>query len=182
MSGVRLTAILRHPLLAAMLVLPGLLVMSTTSLACGEPEAGEADLPVFGYIEDIAVRALDREMRAKIDSGATTTSIDARDIEEFEKDDEEWVRFTVAERESDEAVTLERPVSRTVKIKRHGRDSQKRYVVELALCLGDKWVTEEVSLTSREQFSYGLLVGRNHMAGHLLIDPSKKDLQTSRCD
>ncbi len=165
-----------------LLMLPALLVVSTAGLADDEPENDAADLPVFGYVEDIAVRALDREMRAKIDSGATTSSIDARDIEEFEKDDEEWVRFTVAERESDEAVTLERPVSRTVRIKRHGRDSQKRYVVELALCLGDKWITEEVSLTNREQFSYGLLLGRNHMAGQLLIDPSAKNLQSSRCD
>ncbi|MFP4639086.1 MAG: ATP-dependent zinc protease [Guyparkeria sp.] len=178
----RATNATRQPLLAALLVVPGLLLASAPGLAGGDESEGDTSLPVFGYVEDIAVRALDGELRAKMDSGATTTSIDAREIEEFEKDDEEWVRFEVAHRDSDEMVTLERPVSRTVRIKRHDRSPQKRYVVELALCLGDKWITDEVSLTNREQFSYGLLVGRNHMAGQLLIDPSAKDLQTSRCD
>ncbi|MGM0517268.1 MAG: ATP-dependent zinc protease [Pseudomonadota bacterium] len=172
---------LRRSLFAALLTLPGLVVMSTAGQA-DEPRENAVEQPVFGYIEDIAVRALGREMRAKMDSGATTTSIDARDIEVFEKDGEEWVRFTITGREEGRTATIERPVSRTVRIKRHGRSSQKRYVVELALCLGDKWVAEEVSLTNREKFRNGLLVGRNHMAGHLLIDPSEKDLQPPRCD
>jgi hypothetical protein len=177
----KLRTAFRRSLFATLFALPGLVVASTAGLA-DEPQESAVNPPVFGYIEDIGVRALDGQMRAKMDSGATTTSIDARDIEAFEKDGEDWVRFTITGRAEGRTATVERPVSRTVRIKRHGRGSQRRYVVELALCLGDKWVAGEVSLTNRETFRNGLLVGRNHMAGHALIDPSKKDLQDSRCD
>ncbi len=137
---------------------------------------------IYGYIEDVRVVELERNMRAKLDTGATTSSIDARKIEKFEKNDEDWVRFTVVNRDADESQEIEEPVTRIVHIKRHGKESQERYVVELDLCIGDRRITEEVSLTNREKWSYPLLVGRNHLAGHVLVDSAIKDTREPSCD
>ncbi|MFW6021819.1 MAG: ATP-dependent zinc protease [Guyparkeria sp.] len=137
---------------------------------------------IFGYIEDVRVMELERNMRAKLDTGATTSSIDARDIEKFEKDDEEWVRFIVVNRDTDEEQELEEPITRTVSIKRHGKEAQERHVVELDLCIGDRLITEEVTLTSRKKWNYPLLVGRNHLAGHVLVDSSVKDTREPDCE
>mgnify|MGYP006278428931 FL=1 len=156
-------------------VLAGLLIQPV--------HAGESEQKtIFGYVEDVRVMELGREMRAKLDTGATTSSIDAREIESFEQDGEDWVRFTVVDRDTDERVELEEPVTRVVHIKRHGKPSQERYVVELDLCLGDRRITEEVSLTSRKKWLYPLLVGRNHMAGEVLVDPEVKDTRAPSCD
>lgn len=137
---------------------------------------------IFGYIEDVRVMELERNMRGKLDTGATTSSIDAREIEKFEKDGEDWVRFTVVNRDTEEAQQLEEPVTRIVHIKRHGKDSQERYVVELDLCIGDRLISEEVSLTNREKWNYPLLVGRNHLAGHVLVDSAVKDTREPSCE
>lgn len=137
---------------------------------------------IFGYIEDVLVMELERNIRSKLDTGATTSSIDARDIEKFEKDDADWVRFTVINRDTEEEQVLEKPVVRIVHVKRHGKDSQERYVVDLDFCIGDRLITEEVSLTNREKWNYPLLVGRNHLAGHVLVDSAIKDTREPSCD
>ncbi len=137
---------------------------------------------IFGYIEDVRVMELERHMRAKLDTGATTSSIDAREIEKFEKDDEDWVRFTVVNRDTEERQILEEPITRIVHIKRHGKDSQERYVVDLDFCIGDRLISDEVSLTSRKKWNYPLLVGRNHLAGHVLVDSSVKNTRAPSCD
>ncbi len=162
------------------------LVLGAAALACAFAVSVQAEdnrhLQIFGYIENVEVAELDRSMRAKLDTGATTSSIDAREIEKFEKDDEDWVRFTVVDRDTDDEKVLEEPISRTVHIKRHGKDSQERYVVELDFCIGDRLITEEVSLTSRKKWNYPLLVGRNHLAGHVLVDSAVKDTRDPSCD
>ena len=137
---------------------------------------------IFGYVEDIKVTAIDWVMEAKLDTGATTSSIDARDIEKFKKDGEDWVRFTVVNRDTEERQVLEEPITRIVHIKRHGGESQERYVVELGLCIGDRLIAEEVSLTSRKKWNYPLLVGRNHMAGHVLVDSAVKNTREPSCE
>lgn len=48
---------------------------------------GDTHKQIFGYIEDVRVMELEHNMRAKLDTGATTSSIDAREIEKLEKDD-----------------------------------------------------------------------------------------------
>lgn len=164
----------------------GIGTIGAAMLACllAVPAQAEVDThkQIYGYIEDVRVMELERNMRGKLDTGATTSSIDAREIEKFEKDDEDWVRFTVVNRDTEERQVLEEPVTRIVHIKRHGKDSQERYVVELDLCIGDRLITEEVSLTNREKWNYPLLVGRNHLAGHVLVDSAVKDTREPSCD
>ncbi|WP_410474870.1 ATP-dependent zinc protease [Guyparkeria sp. TX1] len=155
-----------------------LLTVPTLTVAGSDDEHKQ----IYGYIEDVEVMELERNMRAKLDTGATTSSIDAREIEKFEKDDDDWVRFTVIDRDTEESQELEEPITRVVHIKRHGKDSQERYVVELDLCIGDRRITEEVSLTNREKWSYPLLIGRNHLAGHVLVDSAIKDTREPSCD
>lgn len=154
--------------------------LMTWSLAAPAQAGDEKD--IFGYVEDIRVMAIDWVMEAKLDTGATTSSIDARDIEKFKKDGEDWVRFTVVNRDTEERQVLEEPITRIVHIKRHGGESQERYVVELGLCIGDRLIAEEVSLTSRKKWNYPLLVGRNHMAGHVLVDSAVKNTREPSCE
>lgn len=57
------------------------------------PVMAEEDKPVFGWVEKSTLEPWGVEVKAKLDSGALTSSMDARDIETFDKDGEEWVRF-----------------------------------------------------------------------------------------
>ncbi|HER20010.1 MAG: ATP-dependent zinc protease [Halothiobacillaceae bacterium] len=139
------------------------------------------DKEIFGYVEDVKVMELGWVMEAKLDTGATTSSIDAREVESFEKDDEDWVRFKVVDRDTGTETTLERPVERTVRIKRHDGKPDKRYVVNLTICVDSTEIEDEVTLNNRDGFNYPVLVGRNHMAGHIIVDPERRFTDDPDC-
>lgn len=61
------------------------------------------DLPlVFGAHECVAFPEQGLVLRARVDSGANTASLNARDIREFERDGEPWVRFRMGKPPGDE--------------------------------------------------------------------------------
>ena len=151
------------------------------TFALAAPLQADDDKEIFGYVEDVKVMELDWIMEAKLDTGATTSSIDAREIEAFEKDEEDWVRFKVVDRDTGTEAWLERPVERDVKIKRHEGKSDHRYVVNLTLCVDNMAIEEEVTLNNRDGFNYPVLVGRNHMAGRIIVDPEERFTDDPDC-
>lgn len=127
---------------------------------------------IIGQIENVTVA--DWKMKARIDSGATTTSIDARNIKGFERDGKDWVRFELLNRDTNETKKLEKPVSRIVEIKRHGAENQERYVVEMKLTLGSINEKVEVSLNDRSDFTFPVLIGRNFLMDRAVVDVSQE--------
>jgi hypothetical protein len=137
---------------------------------------------VIGWIE--YVRLFDQNtsliMKAKIDTGARTTSVHNKDHEIFEKDGGEWVRFTLTNHDG-KSLSFEKPVVRYVKIKRHFTESQTRPVIMLGLCLGSTYAMAEVNLVDRSRFEYPLLVGRQFLENGLLVDSSSKHINNPHC-
>lgn len=117
---------------------------------------------------------------ARIDTGAKTSSLDATNIELFERlfgsNTETWVRFTVKDPVDKKMVEIESELVRTAKIKRHGTESERRHIVKLWTQLGkvDKYI--EFSLTDRSNFKYPILIGRNFLSGEFVVDVSKKNI------
>ncbi|HHH20176.1 MAG TPA: hypothetical protein ENK86_06675 [Campylobacterales bacterium] len=122
---------------------------------------------VIGRLEQVRVMEVGIAKKARIDTGAKTTSIDAHEIQLFERDGQAWVRFTF------EDEPIEKPVVRTVLIKRHGGKSIRRQVVELELKLGQTVQTVEVTLANREKYTYAILIGRNFLRKRFLVDVSR---------
>jgi hypothetical protein len=136
-----------------------------------EPDETPMAYPIIGAVERVTFRELPFPADARIDTGATTSSIDARRIKAFERDGEPWVRFEVLSRMSEEKIVLEKPVTRIAHIEQHGKD-HKRYVVRLAMRIGEEsdFVVREFTLRSRKFFDYPVLIGRNVLEGVFLID------------
>ncbi len=112
---------------------------------------------------------------ARIDSGAETSSMDARNITRFERDGNNWVRFDVPEPHTDDFVTIEREISRRVRIIQSSTDeSERRVVVELQFMIGNHRQQAEFTLTNREHLSHSVLVGRNILRDVMLIDVGKE--------
>ncbi len=80
-----------------------------------------ADKPVFGLNEYAQLAGLNLEVAAKLDTGAKTASLSARDISRFKRDGETWVRFYLAIDDAHEH-PIERPLARISKIKRRAGD------------------------------------------------------------
>lgn len=135
----------------------------------------KTDLTVIGEVEPVTIVAPKLTMPARIDTGATTSSLDAQDIKKFERDGKPWVRFSVKDRKTGKISQLETPLARIVEIKRHGGEPQMRPVAKLKVKLGKTVLSSEFSLTDRSLFEYPILIGRNVLEGLFVVDVSRKN-------
>lgn len=126
-----------------------------------------AEPTLYGRYENIKLPEIGgATFKAKMDTGALTASLSARDIQLFQRDGEDWVRFRLATRDADGKV-YEHKVARISRIKSRADEEEdgeatevaKRPVVDLEMCLGDTKRTIEVNLVDRSSFNYPLLIG-----------------------
>ncbi len=151
------------------------------SLQAGNVQADTNIQQIYGWKENVKVYPSGLEFKAKLDSGAKTSSLNAIEIEEFERDGEEWIRFVI-ENHDEEKETIERRLERNVKIKEHGGGLQRRPVVRMGICLGKMYKEVEVNLVDRSNFITGMLIGRTFMKDDVLIDPSTSYGHVPDCD
>ena len=142
------------------------LTLFAVSLSC----AAGADKYIFGWVEMVQVKEVNLDLEAKLDTGATTSSIDARNIYRFRRGKKRFVRFELASGDDAGAQLLERPLVRMVRIKQHDGQYQRRPVVALDICLGRVRRSVEFSLVDRRNFDQPVLLGRNALAGAALVD------------
>jgi hypothetical protein len=116
---------------------------------------------VVGWVEYVRLCPGSALMKAKLDVGALTSSLDVRELQRFQKQGQEWVRFTYLA--GARSVTVERPLVRNAQIKRHGGGAVERPVVLLTIQLGDFRQETEVNLADRQNFIYPLLLGRQFL-------------------
>jgi hypothetical protein len=122
---------------------------------------------IYGLHEQVALQELDLELPAKLDTGAETASLSAKNIELFKRDGGEWVRFQLGLDNTKSAPVIEKPLARMSYIKRRADDRQPgdkqlytaRPVVEMDICVGDELKNIEVNLTDRSAFEFPLLIG-----------------------
>lgn len=160
-----------------------LLLLSALSLP-----AIAAEPTLFGRYEQIKIEDIGKVLKAKMDTGAMTASLSARDIERFERDGEDWVRFRLAVEGAGDTV-FERPLARVAEIKTRAEEGDpdddtdiergpgvaERPVVEMQLCIGDQLHQTEVNLTDRSHFRYPLLIGATAIRDlEAAIDPAQK--------
>ncbi len=137
------------------------------------------DLPlgIIGESEVIHLPGFSVPFEARVDTGATTSSIEATDVSSFERDGRKWVRFRVLSRSGAEEKTYELPVARTVRIKQHaGSESLLRISVLLTFRIGHLTLEREFTLTDRSHFEYPVLIGRNIISGLAAVDPSRRNV------
>lgn len=127
---------------------------------------------IIGAVENVRLVPPNIVLKARIDTGAKTTSIDARNITPFERDGKEWVRFDWYIGEM--TYNIERKVVKSILIKRHGDDSQRRYVVNMRIILGNVSQLINVNLNDRTEYKYPVLIGRNFLRDYFIVDVSKK--------
>ena len=116
-----------------------------------------------------------RHYRARIDSGTETSSLSARDVVEFERDGDDWVRF-VFEHDGSEAepVEMELPIERTVLIRQPSMEElERRVVVELDIRLGQRLQRTEFTLVDRSRMTYPVQIGRAFLMDLYLVDVSR---------
>jgi len=123
-------------------------------------------------------------VKFKLDTGALTSSMHAENIDRFEKDGDEWVRFTVeledVDTDEDVRTRLERKMVRDIKVRGAG-GAEERPVVLMKVCLGNQMYEEQFSLNDRDKMNYPVLIGRRTLEKVGLVDSSKTFTTEPNC-
>ena len=112
-------------------------------------------------------------IKARVDSGAATSSLHAFNIVCFHRDGELWISFEVHPLQNDRSVVVrhEAPVLEQRGVRNTSGISETRYVIREELVLGEQRWPIELTLTNRDAMGYRMLLGREAMVGRVLVDP-----------
>lgn len=125
---------------------------------------------VYGYLEPITLNKDNITLTAKLDTGAVTSSISAKDIHIYEQNDKEYVKFKVDHPEIAKTLHYDLPIARHARIKkRSGERSDEdthhsRPEVNMHVLFDGKLYQIRVNLIDRSHFSTPMLLGRRALA------------------
>ena len=123
-------------------------------------------------------------IKAKVDTGARTSCLHAFELDTFSREGKPWVRFLVhPHQHSQEAVACEAPLLENRVVTDSGGHAEERPVITTRLALGDWESPVEITLTSRDNMLFRMLLGRTAIKkGGFSVDPARSYLQHTRED
>jgi hypothetical protein len=139
---------------------------------------------IAGWVEKISLGELPVMLKAKLDTGAKTSSIHAANVEPFLRDGVRWVRFDLLLKDVDDkqhTLHMEKPRSRRVRIKDDDGEHDPRSVVELEICFDGRKHVTEFTLADRVEYIYDVLLGREFLQGIAVVDPESTFLTQANC-
>jgi hypothetical protein len=130
---------------------------------------------VLGGLEHIYLDPPGMNFSARIDTGAQTSSLNALDMVEFERDGQPYIKFNMLDPETGEKIELTRRIRGYVRIKEvNKRESQRRPVVRMRIRLANLDERISFTLVDRSKFRQQVLIGRNLLRDLAIVDVSKR--------
>ena len=134
---------------------------------------------VIGWREWVSLPELGIErIKAKIDTGARTSSLHAFDVRLDETSGTKIVKFSIhpKQRNLDLVIECQAAFFEEREVRDSGGHCELRYVIETQITLGETVRSAEVTLTNRDTMGFRMLLGRTAMKGHYIVDPGKSYL------
>lgn len=132
---------------------------------------------ILGEQEYVRLTDMKVTTKARVDTGATTSSLSAVDIIPFERDGKDWVKFKM-KHDGVESKEVSMPVDRWVKVKQSSsEESDKRPVIVSVIKIGDMTSKTEFTLADRTHLKYPVLLGRSFFRDVAIVDVSRKYVQ-----
>ncbi|MEM6469705.1 MAG: RimK/LysX family protein [Planctomycetota bacterium] len=132
------------------------------------------ELPMIGWREWLVLPDLGiKFVKAKIDTGARSSSLHAFDVEFFVHESSPWVRFKVnpIQRNEKWVVEASSPVIDQREIRSSSGETQLRPVIKTPIVLLGTRFEIELTLADRNQMGFRMLLGREAFRRRFLIDP-----------
>ncbi|RXZ73216.1 ATP-dependent zinc protease [Agromyces albus] len=117
-------------------------------------------------------------IKAKLDTGARTSSLHAFDVEEAQHDGTSMVRFGIHpwQDTGDDAVVVELPIHDRRKVRSSSGHTEERIVVLMEVVLRGRAITAEVTLTNRDEMGFRMLIGREALRRGFIVDAARSFL------
>lgn len=138
-----------------------------------DPQQPETAKVVVGWREWVALPQAGVDwVKAKIDTGARSSSIHAFGLEAHDVDGQEWVRFTLHpwQKSEDDVVEIDLPVLDRREVRSSNGQTEERYAVALDVTLAGRTITTVMTLSNRDEMGFRLLIGREALERGYLVD------------
>ena len=128
----------------------------------------------IGEVEDVVLMPWGVRLPARIDTGAATSSLDAREL----KIKNNMAEFKLPQKYG--GLQLRLPVTEWQDI-RSADFREKRPVVEITFCMGPKLINTRVTLNDRSRVRYPLIIGRNVLKDTFVVDCMQSNCLPPSC-
>lgn len=136
----------------------------------------KATLPIIGWREWVKLPTLGIDkIKVKVDSGARSSSIQAVNLKTFNRNGEQWVRFRVhpIQRSSKDTVETEAKILEFRSVKSSNGVAKIRPVILADIELLNQTWQVELTLASRDNMGFRMLLGREAFRDRFLVDGGK---------
>jgi len=139
-----------------------------------------ARLMILGWRERLALPELGiARLKAKLDTGARSSSLHVDTLDTFRRDGEVWLRFSLHPGRRAPAVHAEaRALDRRLVTDTGGRRTE-RWFIRTEVELAGARFSVDINLTDRRHMLFPLLLGRTALAGRFVVDPALSYTQPS---
>ncbi|MDH5456679.1 MAG: RimK/LysX family protein [Gammaproteobacteria bacterium] len=138
-----------------------------------------ADLLTFGWREWVGLPDLGiRQIKAKVDTGARTSALHAFEVRPFSAGGRDRVEFLMhpIQKNTDTVVTCTADILESRVVTDSGGHKEERFVIATTLSIGKFTWPIEVTLTSRDDMLFRMLLGRTAMRNRAWVDPARSYL------
>lgn len=122
------------------------------------------------------------DLNVRVDTGAATSSLHVDNIEEFYKNKELWITFDIHPdiHNVEQVVRREARVEGQKRVKSSTATLEKRYVIVTPIVMDRNQWDIQLTLTDRSEMTYLMLLGREALSSHFVVDPEYDYLLTGK--
>ena len=118
------------------------------------------------------------QIKAKVDTGARTSSLHAHNLEYFTKKKKTFVRFCVhpVQRSKRKSIETTAELKEERHVKSSGGHQTLRPVIETSIKIADQVWSIELTLIDRDLMGFRMLLGRQAIKNRFFVDPGRSYL------
>ena len=135
----------------------------------------DTELVALGWREWVELPHLGlRHVKAKVDTGARTSSLHAFEVRDFEEGGIHRVEFKMHpnQHDKDNVVVCVANIIDQREVRDSGGHRESRWVIETPIRIGPYTWDVELNLTSRDDMLFRMLLGRTALRGRAIVDPA----------